>query len=227
VRSVVRQAWSARLALGVAVASAAVGSGNAREPAETSAPVVPLAAEVPMPDVRKGDAWEYEARGDDASSRRSIEGDSVEGAGRLRARTNGPAMPGAAAQTLRIVDYDGPWNVLQPEPAQDLTYLRFPLRPDSRWSSTAAGSGQMTRTLAQEVTGRQALTVAGSSIDCVCVDGIENTSTTAPPSVAASARTGIWYCPQLRGVACVASVIANAPVVTQTLLAFRPGTPAP
>jgi hypothetical protein len=106
-------------------------------------------------------------------------------------------------------------------------FLQFPLRQGGRWTSTAVGPGEMTWTLAPEVKGLQTLTLAGATFECVRVEGVETTTSTPPPPVSVAAKLTLWYCPELRGVGRVDTVIPSAPLVTQTLVAFRPGAAAP
>jgi hypothetical protein len=211
-------------AAALVLAAGACGEGHTPSPTGF---VTPLVGEIPVPAIRKGDAWEYEAAGGDAPSRWQLEVDAVDGDGRFRARRTGPSMPGAADSVTSVADYSGPWNVVQPVPAWNRRFLEFPLRQGERWTRTAAGPGEMTWTLAQEVKGRETLTLAGAQVDCVRVEGVETTTTTGPPSVSVAAKLTLWYCPELRGVGRVDTAIPGGPVVTQTLVAFRPGAAAP
>ena len=195
------------------------GCGD-RDGGPTAAAVVPLADEVVLPDLRPGDFWEYEVRSGDPPARWSLEVGEVLGNGRYRARTVAPDSAGGGVRAQEAT-YAGPWNVVQPVPAQSLTYLEFPLRQGRRWTSMAVGPGDMIRTLQQEVQGAQMLTLAGARVNCVRVQGTETTGSGSAAGVAVPVRMTIWYCPELRAVGRVESLVPLAPAVTHTLVARR------
>lgn len=82
-------------------------------------------------------------------------------------------------------------------------------------------TGEMTRTLVQEVQGQESLMLAGAGVDCVRVQGVETTTTIGPPGIAVPALVTIWYCPELRAVGRVLVAVPMAPVVTHTLVGHR------
>lgn len=85
----------------------------------------------------------------------------------------------------------------------------------------AVGPGDMIRTLQQEVQGAQMLTLAGARVNCVRVQGTETTGSGSAAGVAVPVRMTIWYCPELRAVGRVESLVPLAPAVTHTLVARR------
>jgi len=223
-----RFATLALLAPGAAMtafAFAASGCGDSRQTAASASgsadtPVQSLALEVGAGEFRAGDYWEYETRGGDPPVRWSIEVTDALDAGAFRARVRAPDGLSGGGPVERAIEYRGPWNA---QSAQSLEYLRFPLRQGARWTSTAVGPGEMTRTLAQEVKGTQSLEVLGRSVECVRVDGTETTSMPGLPPIAVAARTTLWYCPTLRAVGRAETAVPGAPRVTQTLVAARSG----
>lgn len=207
------------IALPAALALMTGACGN-RDGAPAAAAVTPLPGEVGLPEVRPGDFWEYEVRGGEAPARWSVEVGEVHGGGRFRARTVHPDRTGGG-ERAQEVEYAGPWNLVQPVPGQNLRYLEFPLHQGKRWTSTAVGPGEMTRTLVQEVQGQESLMLAGAGVDCVRVQGVETTTTIGPPGIAVPAPITIWYCPELRAVGRVLVAVPMAPVVTHTLVGHR------
>jgi len=196
--------------------------GNAGDsPAKT--PLQPLRESVPKPDVADGDRWEYETTGGDAPARWSIEVKATHAEGRFDALLRAPALLTPSPSTDSLVSYDGPWNPQQPAPAQGLTYLQFPLQDGKRWTSVTVGPGEMTRTLVQQVKGRQTVTVAGAPIDCVRGDGTETTTPTGTPSAAISVPMTFWYCPSLRAVGRAEMAIPLGPRVVHALVTFQSG----
>lgn len=202
------------------------GIGACRESSVSpalSAPT-PLVAAIARPEMRRGDFWEYEVFGGEAPTRWAIEVDEVLPGGRFRARVaDGVAPIGAIGEgtDVRRVEFDGPWNTVQPDPAWMLKYLQFPLTDGARWTSTATGPGATTRTLTQEVKGMQALQIAGASVACARIEGSEATTVSGPPSVTVLSQSTLWYCPALRAVGRVETQVTGAPHVTQQLVAVR------
>jgi hypothetical protein len=189
----------------------------------------PLSGAIAGPEVRRGDFWEYEVSGGEGPRRWAIVVDEVLPGERFRARHAEGATPiGAIGEgpEVRRIEFDGPWNVVQSDPAWMLEYLRFPLTDAARWTSIANGPGEMTRTLTQQVKGMQSLQIAGASVACVRIEGTEETTSTGPLPVTVRSHSTLWYCPSLRAVGRVETQVTGAPHVTQALVAFH-AAPAP
>lgn len=219
-----------RLALLAILAGGAAACSDPSAPSSALPAPTPFAGAIDRPQVRAGDFWEYQFSGGAAPSRWALSVDGVRADGRFQARVAEGAAPiGAIGEgaNLRRVEFDGPWNAVQPDPAWTLRYLQFPLTNAAQWTSTATGPGAMTRTLTQQVVGMQALEIAGASVACVRIEGSEATTVSGPPAVTVSSQSTLWYCPELRAVGRVETSVAGGPRVTQALVAVRlvPATP--
>lgn len=219
-----------RLALVAILVVNAAACGDPSAPTSALPAPVPFSGAIDRPQVRPGDFWEYQVAGGEAPSRWTLSVDEVRADGRFQARiAEGAAPIGAVGEgaNLRRVEFDGPWNAVQPDPAWMLRYLQFPLTNAAQWTSTATGPGSMTRTLTQQVVGMQALAIAGASVACVRIEGTEATTVSGPPAVTVSSQSTLWYCPDLRAVGRVETGVAGGPRVTQTLIAVQlvPATP--
>lgn len=132
------------------LAGSAVACGESPPPELPEA--TPLVGAIARPDVRRGDFWECQVSDGPGPTRWAIVVDEVHPRGRFRTRVaEGVAPTGAIGEgaEVRRVGFDGSWNALQPDPAWMLEYLRFPLTDAARWTSSANGPGEMTRTLTQ------------------------------------------------------------------------------
>jgi hypothetical protein len=210
----------------IALGALALVACGERRDATAVSDVSALADEVPMPQMRVGDVFEYESRSrnpisvGDASSRWTMTVRRVEPNGRFHAEVKG-FDPIARADFTNAAEYAGPWNSVLPAPYVAPEFLRFPLRQGAAWTSVAPNPViQQTRTVRMEVKGRQSLDIAGATVDCVRIEGSDTMASPGPPASTITAPTRLWYCPALRAVGRVEADIPTVPV-TQTLVAHR------
>jgi len=164
-----------------------------------------MAAEYAQPVMKVGDRWTWRASGglDPARVWTETVVEVLPG-GRYRSRIEGEP------QGPRMVEFDGPGNLVQPPPWPTLRPMQFPLVPGKAWAHAVADTEAQSRSIAYRAVGVERRKVAGRELECLRIEGADTTTVSGH---SAASPVKLWYCPDARQVVRKETRISVIPVV--------------
>ena len=171
-----------------------------------------MAQAIEQPTMSVGDRFTWRISGGPAAPRTWSETvvEVLPGA-RYRVRTEGEPTP-------RVLEFDGPGNLVQPPPWPSLKPMQFPITVGKAWTHAVADTEAQTRSIAYRAVSTETIRSAAGTLDCVRIEGNDVTTLSG---VAAAAPVKLWYCPAARAVARKESRLPMVGVVTQELVSYR------
>ena len=172
-----------------------------------------MAEALDRPATKVGDRWTWRSSGGPSPARTWTETVvEVLAGGRYRSRIEGePRGP-------RIVEFDGPYNVVQPAPWPSLKEMQFPVAVGRAWTHSIAVTEAQTRSIAYQAVATETVKVAGGAQECLRIEG---TDTTTISGVGAASPVRLWYCPAVRQVVRKETRIPTAGLVTVEVTEFK------